>query len=166
MRRCLFNIKSTESAKREIFHYKKSSGDEPVEPQRSSEQVDPGPHRDFAWFQRTGNQWFFIKTFCVATSYFQQCDVELKTFRIDTDFDVKTRTARNVRVNIESYHDGATGGGFVFFEVYSLICVIVLFYHSHLHHCLTLIGWRWSSKNCLWTRAHNSRTFNFGIYWP
>ena len=54
VRRCLFNIKSTESAKREIFHYKKSSGDEPVEPQRSSEQVDPGPHRDFAWFQGPG----------------------------------------------------------------------------------------------------------------
>ena len=48
---------------------------------------------------------------------FQQCDVELKTFRIDSDFDLRTRTARNVRVNIDSYHTGATGGGFVFFEV-------------------------------------------------
>ena len=49
--------------------------------------------------------------------YFQQCDVELKEFRIEADFDQRTRTARNVRVNIESYHTGATGGGFLFFEV-------------------------------------------------
>ena len=57
VRRCLFNIKSTESSKREIHPYKKSSGDEPVELQRSSQQVDPGPHRDFAWFQGPGELW-------------------------------------------------------------------------------------------------------------
>ena len=59
----------------------------------------------------------FLWTNLCLYSYFQQCDVELKEFRIDAAFDLRTRTARNVRVNIDSYHDGATGGGFLFFEV-------------------------------------------------
>ena len=57
-----------------------------------------------------------VKNLCLYSN-FQQCDVELKEFRIDAAFDLRTRTARNVRVNIDSYHDGATGGGFLFFEV-------------------------------------------------
>ena len=56
---------------------------------------------------------FLLKLFL----YFQQCEVELKEFRIESAFDQRTRTARNVRVNIESYHTDATGGGFLFFEV-------------------------------------------------
>ena len=62
--------------------------------------------------------------------YFQQCDVELKEFRIDDAFDLRTRTARNVRVNIDSYHDGATGGGFLFFEVSLFLHTKYIMYHK------------------------------------
>ena len=52
----------------------------------------------------------------------------MKEFRIEGAFDQRTRQARNVRVNIDSYHSGATGGGFLFFEVR---------FDPHITHFLT-----------------------------
>jgi hypothetical protein len=50
----------------------------------------------------------------------QQCNVEMQTFPLPATVAPAARLARMVRVVIDSFHPGATGGGFLFFQVDAL----------------------------------------------
>jgi hypothetical protein len=50
----------------------------------------------------------------------QQGNVEMQTFPLPATVPPGARLARTVRVVIDSYHQGATGGGFLFFQVDAL----------------------------------------------